>query len=79
MPSQRAARSARVVVEADRRRAFDIAVAHTGPGDVVVVAGRGCEPRLVSGDTVQVFDDRDELRRALHRAQHRSVSRVPRP
>ncbi len=74
-----AARSARVVVEADRRRAFDIAVAHTGPGDVVVVAGRGCEPRLVSGDMVQVFDDRDELRRALRRAQHRPVSRVPRP
>nr|WP_232238075.1 UDP-N-acetylmuramoyl-L-alanyl-D-glutamate--2,6-diaminopimelate ligase [Rhodococcus sp. 2G] len=74
-----AARSARVVVEADRRRAFDIAVAHTGPGDVVVVAGRGCEPRLVSGDTVQVFDDRDELRRALHRAQRRPVSHVPSP
>ncbi|WP_242496711.1 UDP-N-acetylmuramoyl-L-alanyl-D-glutamate--2,6-diaminopimelate ligase [Rhodococcus sp. Q1] len=74
-----AARSARVVVEPDRHRAFEIAVAHTGPGDVVVVAGRGCEPRLVSGETIQLFDDRDELRQALHRARRRPVSRVHRP
>nr|WP_241387579.1 UDP-N-acetylmuramoyl-L-alanyl-D-glutamate--2,6-diaminopimelate ligase [Rhodococcus sp. CH91] len=62
-----AARGARVVVEGDRRRAFEIAASCAGPGDVVVAAGRGCEPRLVSGNTTIQFDDRDELRRALRR------------
>ncbi|UYP20885.1 UDP-N-acetylmuramoyl-L-alanyl-D-glutamate--2,6-diaminopimelate ligase [Rhodococcus sp. Z13] len=62
-----AANGARVIVEADRRRAFEIAASCAGPGDVIVAAGRGCEPRLVAGETVRAFDDRDELRRALRR------------
>lgn len=62
----RAAHHARIVVEADRHRALEIAAASTRPGDVLVVAGRGCDPRLVRGDTTTPFDDRVELRRALH-------------
>ena len=70
-----AAQSAHVVVEGDRHRAFEIAASHARPGDVLVVAGRGSEQRLVSGDSVRMFDDREELERALQRMQ-RSVRRT---
>ncbi|ORI26568.1 hypothetical protein BJI47_02360 [Rhodococcus sp. 1168] len=53
------------VVEPDRRRAFDLAVANARPGDLIVVAERGCDPEQVFGDTVLPFDDREELLNAL--------------
>ncbi len=69
-----AAQSAMVVVEPDRRRAFDLAVANAKPGDVVVVAGRGCDTEQVFGDTAVPFDDREELLNAL---QSRSTGIMP--
>lgn len=64
-----AAGSAEVLVEADRRRAFDLAATCAGPGDVLVVAGRGCDPRQVFGNTTVPFDDHHQLRRALQQAR----------
>lgn len=60
-----AAQQAKVVVEPDRRTAFDLAVGFAEPGDVVVVTGRGCDPVQLYGGDVRTFDDRTELRSAL--------------
>jgi UDP-N-acetylmuramoyl-L-alanyl-D-glutamate--2,6-diaminopimelate ligase len=58
-PSAEAARSAgRLVVEPDRRRAVDRAVGLAGPGDVVVVAGKGHELTQEVGGVRLPFDDR---------------------
>ncbi|WP_297005826.1 UDP-N-acetylmuramoyl-L-alanyl-D-glutamate--2,6-diaminopimelate ligase [uncultured Corynebacterium sp.] len=49
----------------DRAEAIRAAVAWAGPGDVVVVAGKGHESGQIIGDTVIDFDDRVELGAAL--------------
>ena len=49
----------------DRRAAIRSAIASAAPGDVVVVAGKGHETYQVVGETVQHFDDRDEVRASL--------------
>jgi UDP-N-acetylmuramoyl-L-alanyl-D-glutamate--2,6-diaminopimelate ligase len=54
-----------LVVEPDRARAIDAAVGMAGPGDVVVIAGKGHETSQVLADGVVPFDDRLEARRAL--------------
>jgi UDP-N-acetylmuramoyl-L-alanyl-D-glutamate--2,6-diaminopimelate ligase len=51
-------RRAEVVVEPDRRRAIELAIGRAGPGDVVLLAGRGHETTQEHhGHTVD-FDDR---------------------
>ncbi|ODR20151.1 glutamate ligase domain-containing protein, partial [Mycobacterium gordonae] len=50
---------------ADRREAIRYAVAWAGPGDVVLIAGKGHETGQRSADEVRPFDDRVELARAL--------------
>lgn len=60
-----AAQAATVIVEPDRRTAFEVAVGQAEDGDVVVVTGRGCDDVQVFGDRTVHFDDRVELRRAL--------------
>lgn len=59
----------RVVVEPDRRAAIALAVAQAGPGDVVVVAGKGHETGQEAGGVVTPFDDRVVLREALSGAR----------
>ena len=47
-----------LVVEPDRRAAIAIALDAAGPGDVVVLAGKGHETTQVVGSQVLPFDDR---------------------
>jgi UDP-N-acetylmuramoyl-L-alanyl-D-glutamate--2,6-diaminopimelate ligase len=57
--------SARALVEPDRRAAIALAFAHVGPGDVVVIAGKGHEATQTIGDRVLPFDDRAVARELL--------------
>jgi UDP-N-acetylmuramoyl-L-alanyl-D-glutamate--2,6-diaminopimelate ligase len=54
-----------VVVEPDRAAAIGAAVTAAGPGDVVVIAGKGHETTQTTGDTVIAFDDREVAAGAL--------------
>ena len=49
----------------DRREAIRRAVAELGPGDVLVVAGKGHETGQIVGGTTLPFSDHDELRAAM--------------
>jgi UDP-N-acetylmuramoyl-L-alanyl-D-glutamate--2,6-diaminopimelate ligase len=57
--------AATVAVEPDRRHAIKRALAEAGPGDVVVIAGKGHETTQTVGDTVRPFDDREVARATL--------------
>jgi UDP-N-acetylmuramoyl-L-alanyl-D-glutamate--2,6-diaminopimelate ligase len=59
---------------ADRRAAIDRAVAEAGPGDVVVIAGKGHEKYQVIRDRVLPFDDVAEAQEALARRRMRRAS-----
>jgi UDP-N-acetylmuramoyl-L-alanyl-D-glutamate--2,6-diaminopimelate ligase len=52
-------------VEPDRRAAIATAIGEAGPGDVVLIAGKGHETVQVVGDREVPFDDRVEARAAL--------------
>lgn len=58
---------AEMVVQADRRRAIAEAVAMAGPGDVVLIAGKGHEPGQEARGVVTPFDDRDVAREEIGR------------
>ena len=49
----------------DRAEAIAAAIAMMGPGDVVLVAGKGHETGQIIGDRIVPFSDHDEVRRAL--------------
>jgi UDP-N-acetylmuramoyl-L-alanyl-D-glutamate--2,6-diaminopimelate ligase len=55
----------RLIVEPDRRSAIALALAEAGPGDAVVIAGKGHETTQVSGELVVPFDDRVVAREAI--------------
>ncbi|WP_017587309.1 UDP-N-acetylmuramoyl-L-alanyl-D-glutamate--2,6-diaminopimelate ligase [Nocardiopsis ganjiahuensis] len=59
---------ARVTVEFDRAEAIGLGVHRTGPGDVVVVAGKGHETGQYVKGEVLPFDDREVLRSAIEDA-----------
>jgi UDP-N-acetylmuramoyl-L-alanyl-D-glutamate--2,6-diaminopimelate ligase len=46
------------VIEPDRRRAIERAIAAAGPGDVVLIAGKGHEQGQDVAGVVTPFDDR---------------------
>jgi UDP-N-acetylmuramoyl-L-alanyl-D-glutamate--2,6-diaminopimelate ligase len=50
---------------ADRREAIDRAVAMLGPGDVLVVAGKGHESGQIVGETTVPFSDQQTVEAAL--------------
>jgi UDP-N-acetylmuramoyl-L-alanyl-D-glutamate--2,6-diaminopimelate ligase len=52
----------------DRAEAIAAGVAMLGPGDVLIVAGKGHETGQIVGDTVLPFSDHDEVRKALERS-----------
>jgi UDP-N-acetylmuramoyl-L-alanyl-D-glutamate--2,6-diaminopimelate ligase len=56
---------ASVSVEPDRRKAIALALAGAGPGDLVVIAGKGHEPYQIVGTEVHAFDDREVVRELL--------------
>ena len=53
------------IVEPDRERAIRRAIEQAGPGDVVLLAGKGHETYQVLKDKVVDFDDREVARRVL--------------
>ncbi len=55
----------RTYVEPDRRSAIRAALASSGPGDVVVIAGKGHETGQTSGGSITPFDDRSVAREEL--------------
>jgi UDP-N-acetylmuramoyl-L-alanyl-D-glutamate--2,6-diaminopimelate ligase len=67
----------RLVIEPDRARAIAVGVELAGPGDVLLVAGKGHEATQAVGDEVRPFDDRQALRGALRSAGHHRTPEVP--
>ncbi|MCG2829723.1 MAG: UDP-N-acetylmuramoyl-L-alanyl-D-glutamate--2,6-diaminopimelate ligase [Desulfobacteraceae bacterium] len=53
------------VIEPDRRKAIKLSITSAGPGDIILIAGKGHETyQLIGGETFP-FDDREEAREAL--------------
>jgi UDP-N-acetylmuramoyl-L-alanyl-D-glutamate--2,6-diaminopimelate ligase len=61
----------RLVVEPDRRQAIRTAIGLAGPGDVVIIAGKGHEDYQIVGGTRHHFDDREEAAAVLKESKHR--------
>src|SRR5580693_1529874 len=59
---------ARYAVEPDRGAAIAMAVAEAGPGDIVLIAGKGHEKVQVTREGSRPFDDVEVARQALHAA-----------
>jgi UDP-N-acetylmuramoyl-L-alanyl-D-glutamate--2,6-diaminopimelate ligase len=60
----------RVEVEPDRRAAIALAFSHAGPGDTVVIAGKGHEQgQEFEGGHKVPFDDREVARKELRRLE----------
>jgi len=68
LPAGLGARRATFEVVEDRAEAIHHAVSLAEPGDLVLVAGRGHDTRLVFGSRVEILDDREVLAEALRRA-----------
>ncbi|HEY5153585.1 MAG TPA: UDP-N-acetylmuramoyl-L-alanyl-D-glutamate--2,6-diaminopimelate ligase, partial [Acidimicrobiales bacterium] len=72
-------RAHELVVEPDRRAAIGRALAAAGPGDAVMIAGKGHETTQITGDATVDFDDRVVAREALaHRYDGASPGGGPR-
>jgi len=56
--------------EVDRRKAISLALEKAGPGDVVVIAGKGHETTQTVGDVATPFDDRQVVRELLEMEPH---------
>jgi UDP-N-acetylmuramoyl-L-alanyl-D-glutamate--2,6-diaminopimelate ligase len=59
---------AKYTVEPDRRAAIAMAVAEAGPGDIVLIAGKGHEKVQVTREGSRPFDDVEVARQVLHAA-----------
>ncbi len=57
------------VVEPDRRRAIELGIKASRPGDAVLIAGKGHETYQILGKTTIDFDDRKEARKVLHKLE----------
>lgn len=65
-------KSSEAVVELDRRTAIGLAVSEAGPGDVVIVAGKGHETGQTIGSEVRPFEDRRAVGEAIDTLAARS-------
>lgn len=54
-------------VDADRRRAIELAITEAEPGDTVLIAGKGHEDYQILGDRVVHFDDVEVARACLEK------------
>jgi UDP-N-acetylmuramyl-tripeptide synthetase len=54
-------------IEPDRKRAIELGVRMTRPGDCLLIAGKGHETYQIVGTETLPFDDRVEVRQALER------------
>lgn len=59
---------AKYKIEPDRRTAIALAIREAGPGDIVLIAGKGHEKVQISRNGVIPFDDVEVAREALHAA-----------
>ncbi|HET9078509.1 MAG TPA: UDP-N-acetylmuramoyl-L-alanyl-D-glutamate--2,6-diaminopimelate ligase [Acidimicrobiales bacterium] len=66
-----------VAIEPDRVRAIRWAVQGAGPGDVVVVAGRGHETTIRMADRVVILDDRQVAADAVRRYARPAAAPAP--
>jgi UDP-N-acetylmuramoyl-L-alanyl-D-glutamate--2,6-diaminopimelate ligase len=62
-----AADLSKLVVEPDRAKAISLSLASAGPGDVVLIAGKGHEPGQEVGGRILPFDDVETARASLRR------------
>jgi len=53
------------VVEPDRRRAIELGILASRPGDAVLIAGKGHETYQILGTSIVAFDDREEAGKVL--------------
>jgi UDP-N-acetylmuramyl tripeptide synthase len=53
------------VVEPDRKKAIQLAVLASRPGDTVLIAGKGDETYQIIKESIVPFDDRAEARATL--------------
>ncbi|MCG8401715.1 MAG: UDP-N-acetylmuramoyl-L-alanyl-D-glutamate--2,6-diaminopimelate ligase, partial [Firmicutes bacterium] len=67
LPGVRGVRDADYLVLSDRRQAIARAIQGAGPGDVVVIAGKGHENYQIVGERRLHFDDREEAAAVLTR------------
>jgi UDP-N-acetylmuramoyl-L-alanyl-D-glutamate--2,6-diaminopimelate ligase len=59
---------ARYTLEPDRRRAIELAIHEAGPGDIVLIAGKGHEKHQVTSRGTVPFDDVEVAQKALQNA-----------
>ncbi len=59
------------IIEPDRAAAIRRALGEAGPGDVVILAGKGHETYQVRKDRTIHFDDREEAREVLRNFGYR--------
>jgi len=59
---------AKYAVEPDRRVAIAMAVAEAGPGDIVLIAGKGHEKVQITREGSRPFDDVEVAHQALQEA-----------
>ncbi|MEN6333800.1 MAG: UDP-N-acetylmuramoyl-L-alanyl-D-glutamate--2,6-diaminopimelate ligase [Phycisphaerales bacterium] len=62
-------RSERITVEADRRKAIELAIENARPGDIVLLAGKGHETYQIIGTKKFDFSDQDIARQCLREKQ----------
>ncbi len=61
--------SERITVEADRRKAIELALSNARPGDIVLLAGKGHETYQIIGTKKFDFSDQDIARQCLRERQ----------